>query len=163
MSHFDTVSQKIIPHKKISEQLLEWQKNNEKIVFTNGCFDILHYGHIQYLSKAADLGTKLIIGLNSDSSVKRLKGEDRPINNEKARAAVLASLFFVDAVVLFTEDTPLNLIEKVQPKILVKGGDYEPKKIVGYDFVTKRGGEVITIDFINGFSSTSIIKKGELM
>lgn len=163
MNYFATVLKKIIPSEKISQQLLEWKKNNQKIVFTNGCFDVLHYGHIQYLSKAAGLGTKLIIGLNSDNSVKRLKGNNRPINNEKARAAVLASLFFVDAVILFTEDTPLNLIEKVEPDVLVKGGDYEPQKIVGYDFLKKRGGEVITIDFVNGFSSTSIIGKGGLV
>jgi rfaE bifunctional protein nucleotidyltransferase chain/domain len=139
-----------------------WRFKKEKLVFTNGCFDVLHLGHLQYLAAAADLGTKLIIGLNSDHSVTRLKGTGRPINNERARSLVLAGFSFVDAVVIFGEDTPYNLITQVQPDVLVKGGDYEPEEIVGYDVVTKKGGTVETITFVDGFSSTAIIKKSGL-
>lgn len=141
------------------QTLCQWQFKGEKIVFTNGCFDIVHQGHIEYLSKAASLGTKLIIGLNTDSSVRRLKGESRPVNNEYSRALLLSSLLFVDKVVCFDEDTPLELIRYIQPDILVKGSDYKPENIVGYDIVKAKGGEIATIDFVNGFSSTSILNK----
>lgn len=153
---------KIIKKDDIAQLLSIWNFKNEKIVFTNGCFDVLHRGHVHYLAKASELGSKLIIGLNSDSSVRRLKGENRPINDEESRAVVLASLSFIDAIVYFEEDTPFNLIKSIQPDVLVKGGDYEIKDIVGYDIVTNKGGDVVTIDFVNGFSSTSIIKKGHL-
>ena len=136
-----------------------WRFKNDKIVFTNGCFDILHKGHIEYLVKAASLGTKLIIGLNTDNSVKRLKGESRPVNDEKARALLLASLVFVDEVILFDTDTPYDLINKIQPDVLVKGGDYKPEDIVGYDIVKTKGGEVVTLDFIEGYSTTSVIER----
>lgn len=136
-----------------------WRFKNEKIVFTNGCFDILHKGHIEYLAKAASLGTKLIIGLNSDASVKRLKGESRPVNNENDRAILLAALSFVDQIVIFDTDTPRDLIQYVQPDILVKGGDYNPQEIVGYDIVKAKGGEVVTIDFIEGYSTTILLNK----
>ncbi|MBP1672495.1 MAG: rfaE bifunctional protein [Bacteroidetes bacterium] len=131
----------------------------QKVVFTNGCFDVLHVGHVQYLAQAKSLGDLLIIGINSDHSVKRLKGEDRPINPENARALVLAALQFVDYVVLFEEDTPYNLIAQIVPDFLVKGGDYQIKDIVGADVVQNHGGQVITIPFVEGYSSSNIIKK----
>ncbi len=161
MNQLQQISERIISPSKI-ESFIEKNKN-EKIVFTNGCFDIIHQGHIKYLAQAADLGTKLVIGLNTDASVKRLKGESRPINDEYSRALVLASLSFVDAVIYFSEDTPLNLIKQVKPSVLVKGGDYDIEKIVGYDFVTKNGGTITTINFVDGFSSTSIINKSKLV
>ncbi len=134
--------------------------NGKKVVFTNGCFDILHAGHVDYLSQARDLGNVLILGLNTDSSVKRQnKGPERPINSEDARAKVLASLGCIDAIVLFDEDTPYELIKLLQPDILVKGDDYTPESIVGYDIVTGRGGKVITIPFLQGYSTTSIVNK----
>lgn len=136
-----------------------WRFRNERIVFTNGCFDILHRGHVEYLAKAAALGTKLIVGLNTDASVRRLKGNSRPVNDEQSRALVLASLLFVDEVILFDTDTPRELIEFVQPDVLVKGGDYRPEDIVGHDIVTARGGEVVTIPLTEGYSTTSIIEK----
>jgi rfaE bifunctional protein nucleotidyltransferase chain/domain len=136
-----------------------WQFQGKKIVFTNGCFDILHLGHIDYLSSARDLGDLLIIGLNTDESVKRIKGSNRPIQDEISRAVVLASLGFVDAVVFFGEDTPYNLIKTTQPDILVKGADYKAEDIVGYDIVKNKGGEIVTIEFLEGYSTTGIEKK----
>ncbi len=127
------------------------------LVFTNGCFDILHRGHVEYLSKASDMGDVLVVGLNTDASVKRLKGESRPINDEQARALILASLGFVDAVVLFDEDTPYELIKAIRPDVLVKGADYKPEEIVGYDIVTSYGGKVETVPLVEGYSTTSII------
>jgi rfaE bifunctional protein nucleotidyltransferase chain/domain len=139
--------------------VIKWQKEGKKVVFTNGVFDLLHIGHITYLAKAAELGDKLIIGLNSDTSVKHIKGENRPINDQNNRAALLASLFFVDAVVVFEEDTPLNLITELRPDILVKGADYAVENIVGAKEVIANGGKVKTIDFVEGYSSTRIIEK----
>jgi rfaE bifunctional protein nucleotidyltransferase chain/domain len=135
------------------------QFQGKKIVFTNGCFDILHLGHIDYLSKAADLGDMLIIGLNTDLSVSRIKGNTRPLQDERSRAMVLASLGFVDVVVMFREDTPYELIKATQPNILVKGADYKPEDIVGYDIVKNKGGEIITIEFLEGYSTTAIENK----
>ena len=135
-----------------------------KVVFTNGCFDLVHQGHIDYLSKARDLGDVLVVGLNTDDSVRRLKGPRRPINDEYSRALLLASMLFVDYVVLFGEDTPYELIKTLQPDILVKGSDYRPEDIVGYDIVMSKGGRVETLDFLPGFSTTAIeqkIAKGE--
>jgi len=132
---------------------------DKKIVFTNGCFDIIHRGHIDYLSKAKDHGDILIIGLNTDNSVKRLKGENRPVNDEYARAIILASLHFVDAVVLFDEDTPYKLIKSIKPDVLIKGSDYLIEDIVGADIVTKNGGSVITLEYLPGYSTTKIIDK----
>jgi rfaE bifunctional protein nucleotidyltransferase chain/domain len=134
-----------------------FRSQGAKVVFTNGCFDILHRGHVEYLSKAADMGDVLVVGLNTDASVKRLKGEGRPINNEESRALVLASLSFVDAVVLFDEDTPYELIKAIHPDVLVKGADYKPEEIVGYDIVTAYGGTVATVPIVEGYSSTKII------
>lgn len=140
-------------------KVITWQAEGRKVVFTNGVFDLLHIGHITYLAKAADLGDKLIIGLNADSSVKRIKGEDRPVNDQNSRAALLAALFFVDAVTVFDEDTPHNLISALLPDILVKGADYTVGNIVGAKEVLANGGEVKTITFVDGHSSTSIINK----
>ncbi|MDB5131286.1 MAG: rfaE2 [Mucilaginibacter sp.] len=143
----------------LKKTVAAWQSEGKKIVFTNGVFDLLHIGHITYMAKAAELGDKLVIGLNSDSSVKRIKGETRPINNQDSRAALLAALFFVDAVVVFEEDDPLNLITALLPDILVKGADYAIENIVGAKEVLANGGEVKTINFVVGHSSTSIINK----
>lgn len=136
-----------------------WQSEGKKVVFTNGVFDLIHIGHITYLSKAAELGNKLIIGLNSDSSVKRIKGDNRPVNGQDSRAALLAAFFFVDAVVIFEEDTPLQLITALMPDVLIKGADYAIENIVGAKEVLANGGEVKTIAFVEGYSSTSIIQK----
>lgn len=159
MKHLEKIYDKILDDNSLEERLKLWRKEGKTIVFSNGCFDILHRGHVEYLSKAADLGDKLIIGLNTDNSVKRLKGPSRPVNDEKARAVVLAGLEFVDAVVFFEEDTPYNLIKSVQPDVLVKGNDYKAEDIVGYDIVTAKGGKVETIELVDGFSTTKILEK----
>jgi rfaE bifunctional protein nucleotidyltransferase chain/domain len=141
-------------------QVTQWKATNETIVFTNGCFDILHRGHIDYLNKAALLGTKLIVALNTDASVKRLgKGDSRPLQDEQSRLHIMESLRCVDAVLLFNEDTPLLLIQAIQPNVLVKGGDYELQNIVGYTDVIAGGGKVLTIPFLEGYSTTSIEQK----
>ena len=132
----------------------------KKIVFTNGVFDLLHLGHIDYLSKAKDLGDFLVVGVNTDASAKSLgKGAGRPIKDEVSRATIIAGLRFVDMVILFDEETPYEVIELVKPDILVKGSDYKPEDIVGYDIVTAKGGKVVTIDFLPGYSTTEIEKK----
>lgn len=146
---------KIKTQEKCFDTIAEWKKRGERVVFTNGCFDILHVGHIDYLNKARLLGTKLVIGLNSDASVKRLKGEMRPINCENARAEMLAALQCVDAVVIFEEDTPEDLIRNIEPDFLVKGGDYKIEDIVGRQYA----GEVRTIPFKEGYSTTGIIER----
>ena len=135
------------------------QKNGKKIVFTNGCFDLVHRGHVEVLANTADLGDRLIIGLNSDSSIQKLKGENRPIIDENSRAILLASLQFIDAIVLFSEDTPQKLIETIVPDILAKGGDYKVEEIAGHEVVLENGGSVILVPFIDGFSTTNIIDK----
>ncbi len=160
MTNLDYINNKIhTDWSSLNTTLSLWNFKGYKVVFTNGCFDIIHKGHLEYLSKAADLGNKLVIGLNSDSSVKRLKGECRPVNSEDCRALFLASLEYVDKVILFEEDTPYELIKFIKPDILVKGSDYKAEDIVGYDVVTNKGGCVKTIDFTDGYSSTSIIEK----
>ncbi len=159
MPHLNKIKNKIYSLDNLKNQVKSWKKSGKKIVFTNGCFDIIHRGHIEILTQTADLGDKLIIGLNSDKSIKILKGEKRPIIEEKYRAILLASLSFVDAIVVFSEDTPINLINKIMPDVLAKGGDYEIEKIVGHEVVQKNGGKVILIPFLNGFSSTNIIEK----
>jgi len=144
-----------------SKELEEFlaKNKNKKIVFTNGCFDILHRGHVAYLCEARKLGDLLVIGLNSDASVKRLKGPERPINNENDRQYVMSQLKPVDFVEIFSEDTPLNLILKIQPQVLVKGGDWKIDQIVGGKEVIHSGGEVFSLNFIDGYSTTSIIQK----
>jgi len=132
---------------------------SKKIVFTNGCFDILHFGHVYYLNEAKKLGDLLIVGLNSDSSVRTLKGANRPINIESHRKYILENLKCVDFVEIFSEETPLKLIEFIKPSVLVKGGDYKPDTTVGYDFVTKNDGRVEILSFIDGLSTTNLIKK----
>ncbi len=143
----------------LAEEINTWKGFNERVVFTNGCFDILHLGHIDYLAKAADLGDKLVIALNSDSSVRVLKGEGRPVIDERTRATKLASLVFVDAVVLFNQDTPLELIQELKPDVLVKGGDYTIETIVGAKEVLELGGKVEIIPFLEGHSTSAIIKR----
>ena len=133
--------------------------DRKKIVFTNGCFDLLHVGHIRYLAQAKRLGDFLIIGLNSDSSVKELKGEDRPINSFEDRATLLSAIESVDLVIMFEEQTPENLIKDIVPDILVKGGDYNIEDIVGYQTVMQNGGQVKTLSFYDGYSSTNYINK----
>ena len=159
MKHLEKIYDKILNKESLEEKLNLWRKEGKTIVFSNGCFDILHRGHVEYLSKAADLGDILIIGLNTDASVKRIKGPSRPVNDEKARAVVLAALEFVDAIMFFDEDTPYNLIKRVQPDVLVKGKDYKAEDIVGYDIVINKGGKVETIELVEGFSTTNTINK----
>lgn len=151
------IHQKIVSRDFFRENALKLHR--QKIVFTNGCFDVLHYGHVRYLLEAKKLGDILVVGLNSDESVHRLKGPTRPVNGEKERAFVLAALACIDYVVIFGEDTPKELIETVIPDVLVKGGDYDLSNIVGADFVTRNGGTVTTIPFVEGFSSTHIIEQ----
>lgn len=159
MNHYLTITKKIIAREELPRQLAYWRFHGQKIVFTNGCFDIVHLGHVDYLSKAAAFGHQLIIGLNTDASVQRLKGPSRPVNDQLARASLLASFFYVSAVVLFDEDTPYELIRAIQPDVLIKGSDYKAEDIVGYDIVTSKGGEVVTLDFLEGYSTSGIIEK----
>ena len=149
------------------QQVKSWQNKDEEVVFTNGCFDILHLGHVDYLEKSALKGSKFIVAVNEDLSIKRLKGPERPVNNEYARARLIAALGFVDMVVLFGEDTPYDVIKSLQPDVLVKGDDYmaevtdknNPKYIVGSDIVRNKGGRVETISLVEGYSTTNIINK----
>jgi D-glycero-beta-D-manno-heptose 1-phosphate adenylyltransferase len=141
----------------IERQCHIWRASGKRIVFTNGCFDILHHGHLDLLARAADMGNVLIAGLNTDSSVKRLKGAERPVNHEQDRMFQMASLLCVDAVCLFDEDTPAQLIEQIRPDVLVKGGDYTLDKIVGADFVQAYGGKVEIVPFVAGYSTSSLI------
>ncbi|KAF5064259.1 Bifunctional protein HldE [anaerobic digester metagenome] len=158
MTKPEVIQRKILKQPELDRLLAYWRFMDQKIVFTNGCFDIIHLGHIDYLAKAAALGNKLVIGLNTDASTRRLKGPHRPINDENARAMIMASFSFVDAVVLFDEDTPFNLIKTIQPNILVKGADYRAEDIVGYDIVKAKGGKVETLEYLPGYS-TSLIEK----
>ncbi len=160
MLYHKKLSEKFISKESLPALLKMWNEANQKIVFTNGCFDILHRGHVEYLCHARDLGDKMIVGLNTDASVKRLgKSPERPINNEETRAFVLAALECIDAIILFDEDTPYDLIKLVQPDILVKGNDYKAEDIVGYDIVKAKGGSVKTIPLVQGFSTTMLIEK----
>jgi len=159
MSHIKTLSSKVYNLDALTTQVEQWKATGNKVVFTNGCFDIIHRGHIEVLARTADLGDKLVIGLNSDQSIQKIKGEDRPIIDEQSRAILLAALSFVDAVVLFSEDTPLKLIGALLPNILAKGGDYKIKTIVGHEIILQNGGKVKLVPFVDGFSSTTIIDK----
>ena len=159
MTELNRITTKIKDRKAAEALVKQWALEGEKMAFTNGCFDIVHRGHIDYLSKARDLGTKLILGLNTDASVQRLKGPLRPVVDEQSRAILMAALQFIDLVVLFDEDTPYELIKALQPDILVKGSDYKAEDIVGYDILMAKGGKVETIDFVEGFSTTSIVEK----
>jgi rfaE bifunctional protein nucleotidyltransferase chain/domain len=160
MKKLEVIQNKIFTDSsKISHILAIWRFKGYKIVFTNGCFDLLHLGHIDYLARAAAKGDKLIVGLNTDSSVTRLKGPDRPITDQHSRAMILAALSFVSMVVLFDEETPYKIITKIQPDILVKGADYNPVDIIGYNVVMAKGGKVETIDFLPGYSTSAIEAK----
>lgn len=153
------IESKICDRQALEKKLAVWRFQDKKIVFTNGCFDLLHLGHIDYLARAASLASVLVVGLNTDRSVSELKGPSRPVNDEQSRLNIMASLFFVDAVILFDEPTPYELISLVQPDILVKGGDYKPEEMVGYDIVKARGGEVMAIDLVPGYSTTNLEKR----
>ncbi|QNK63201.1 D-glycero-beta-D-manno-heptose 1-phosphate adenylyltransferase [Pedobacter sp. PAMC26386] len=159
MSINHTVSHKIVSLPELTPLVNYWKAEGKKIVFTNGCFDLLHAGHITYLTEAASLGDILIIGLNSDDSVSRIKGPSRPVNNETTRSVVLGAMSFIDAVVFFNEDTPLELIKKVLPDVLVKGGDYQIENIAGAKETIENGGTVQVLSFLPGYSSTAIIDK----
>jgi len=159
MKTINAIKGKIFSLKSIQAKVKEWRKEGKTIVFSNGCFDILHLGHVDYLAKASSLGDVLVVGLNSDISVKSIKGNKRPINDETARAMLLAAFSFVDAVVCFDENTPYNLIKIVKPDFLVKGKDYKPKDVVGYDILAAYGGKVKTIKLVEGYSTTAIEKK----
>lgn len=159
MTHIELLNSKIFTWETLKSQVAEWQKQGKKIVFSNGCFDLVHKGHIDYLNRAADLGDILVMGLNTDASVSKLKGPHRPIQDEQSRLTIIAALQCVSAVVLFDEETPYNLIELVQPDVLVKGSDYKPENIVGYDIVIAKGGQVKTINYLPGFSTSGIEKR----
>lgn len=152
-------SDKIYTKEVIKHVIEKWKSEGEEIVFTNGCFDILHIGHVDYLEKARALGSRLVVGLNTDESIKRLKGPQRPITNDESRSRVIAALEFVDAVIFFGEDTPYDLIKALKPDILVKGDDYTVENIVGADIVIENGGEVKTIPLVKGYSTTDVISK----
>jgi len=159
MQKLQWIKQKIYSREELGRECNVWRAGGKKIVFTNGCFDILHHGHLHLLAEAAGFGNILIVGVNTDASVHRLKGPERPITNEADREFQLASLLCVDAVCLFEEDTPEALIKSIKPDVLVKGGDYTIDKIVGAEFVLANGGSVEIIPFVTGYSTTSIINR----
>lgn len=159
LTHLDIIRRKVLDLNQLQHALYRWKFHSKKIVFTNGCFDILHLGHVDYLSKASDLGDILIVGVNSDASTQRLKGPNRPICNEEQRSILLAALHFIDAVIVFDDPTPLELIKIVRPDILVKGSDYNLSNIVGADVVQSYNGQVNTIDFLPGYSTSLIEEK----
>lgn len=159
MKETDFISKKILTAAQIVKQVAQWRVLAKKIAFTNGVFDILHQGHIFSLSQAAKEGDYLIVGLNSDASVKKLKGENRPVNKQDSRALILASLIMVDAVVIFDEETPLELIKSILPDVLIKGGDYNVSQVAGAKEVIANGGKVIINPIIEGFSTTDIINR----
>ena len=150
---------KIFNIKDLSKIINEWRLNGDKIVFTNGCFDLIHLGHLEILARSADLGDKLIVAINSDMSIKKIKGNSRPIIEEDSRAKQLAAIEFIDAVILFNEDTPYNLINILKPDVLTKGGDYKKNDIVGNQLINKDQGEVVIIPLTQGYSTTSILEK----
>lgn len=159
MKYLLEIKNKIITLNEAVIQCRMWHSSGLKVVFTNGCFDLIHLGHIDYLSKAAHLGDKLVIGLNTDESVSRIKGKNRPISKQESRAMVLAAMSFVSIIVLFNDETPYNLIKTLQPDVLVKGADYKPEEIVGYDLVMANGGSVETLDYVPGYSTSAIEKR----
>ena len=159
MRKIEIIQHKIISRTDLDRWLAIARFKNRKIVFTNGCFDVLHRGHVDYLAAASELGDLLLVGLNTDVSVRKLKGENRPYLDEETRALILASFTYVSAVVLFHEETPYDLIRQVNPDVLVKGGDYKTEEIVGHDIVAARGGKVLSLDFTSGYSSSGVIGK----
>lgn len=150
---------KICDIEELKRRLAQWRVKSDRIVFTNGCFDILHVGHLHTLKESIQLGDKLIVGLNSDASVSRLKGKERPVVNQLDRSEMLAALEMVDAVIIFEDDTPEELIQMIKPDVLCKGGDWSIENIVGGDFVKSYGGQVVSIPFVQGYSSSSLINK----
>jgi rfaE bifunctional protein nucleotidyltransferase chain/domain len=159
MVTYEEIIRKLITLEEATELFSPPFRTKNRIVFTNGCFDLLHRGHVYYLAKAREMGDLLVVGLNSDRSVSRMKGEGRPVNDQQARAEVLGALCMVDYIILFGEDTPLGLIKAVKPDLLVKGGDYRVQEIVGYQEVTSSGGQVVTIPILEGYSSSSILSR----
>ena len=159
MKRADLIPLKIISREQAVQQVAQWRTMGKKVAFTNGVFDILHPGHIFSLSEAAKEGDYLIVGLNADASVKRLKGDSRPVNNQDARAILLAALLMVDAIVIFEEDTPLELIKAVMPDVIVKGGDYTPDQVAGGKEVIAAGGKVVINPILEGYSTTALIAK----
>ena len=155
----EILNSKILDKERLLVKLTDWKEENKKIVFTNGCFDLIHLGHIEVIARSADLGDILIIGVNTDNSIKRLKGKNRPIVEEISRAKQLAALEFVDAVVFFDEDTPIDLIKVINPNVITKGGDYNTDQVIGNDIVTQNDGEVVIIPLTQGYSTTSILEK----
>ncbi len=153
------INNKIFLKKDLRIKLDSWRQKGEKIVFTNGCFDLIHLGHIEVLARSADLGDRLIIGVNTDISIKNIKGENRPIIEEDSRVKQLAALEFVDAVILFNESTPNKIINHIKPDIITKGGDYKTEEVVGYETVIENNGRVVIIPLTQGFSTTSILNK----
>lgn len=153
---FEQIKKKIYPLPELLPQINAWKSEGLSVTFTNGCFDLIHLGHIHYLAGASDLGDRFIVGVNSDASVQRLKGEGRPIQDERARTITLAAFSFIDAIVVFEEDTPLQLIQEISPDILVKGGDYKPEEVVGSQHVWNNGGKVEILPFLEGYSTSLI-------
>jgi D-beta-D-heptose 7-phosphate kinase/D-beta-D-heptose 1-phosphate adenosyltransferase len=167
-NRFEHIEHKIVDLTSASNRVSMWKLKNNKVVFTNGCFDILHFGHVSYLAGAAQLGSKLVVGINSDSSVKQLgKGDNRPVNDQDSRAFVLAALGYIDMVVIYDETTPIELIKELKPDVLAKGADYDANEtneasktyIVGSKEVKSNGGEVVAVPLVEGFSTTNIIEK----
>lgn len=154
-----TSQDKIFTRENLIKQVTVWKQEGQRVVFTNGCFDILHLGHVDYLEKARALGDKLVVGVNTDASVSRLKGPSRPLQDELSRARIMASLLFTNAIVLFDEETPYELIKSVMPDILVKGDDYTVQNIVGHDIVLQNGGVVKTIALVKGYSTSNVVAK----
>ena len=160
MNFSEIIQYKIFDNAQLFEQVLnQWKQAGDVVVFTNGCFDLVHRGHIDSLTKASALGNRLIVGLNSDVSVKLLKGENRPLIDQQSRAILLASLMMVDAVVIFDEETPYKLIGNIQPDVLVKGTEYQIEEIAGFDIVLAKGGRIERIELTEGFSTSDLIQK----
>ncbi len=159
MKHLQILKNKIVDRETIKKIALQLKKDSKKIVFSNGCFDLVHRGHVEYLAQSADLADVFILGLNTDASVRRLKGSERPLQDELARAVLMAGFSFVDYVVLFDEDTPYELISEIIPDVLVKGNDYNVEDVVGYDIVIENGGIVKTISLVEGYSTSNIVEK----
>jgi rfaE bifunctional protein nucleotidyltransferase chain/domain len=159
MSFFNSIEKTVQTRSQAAKTVEKWKQTGQNVVFTNGCFDLIHFGHLHYLAAARDLGDKLVVGVNASASVSRLKGPHRPIKDEQTRAHLLASFKMVDLVVIFEEDTPLDLITLLTPDVLVKGGDWKPEQIVGSDWVLKHGGIVRSLSFIEGYSTTILEQK----
>ena len=159
MDKLEIIKSKIANREELLSCLSIWKFKEQKVVFTNGCFDLIHRGHVEYLAKAASYGNILVVGLNTDNSIRRIKGQNRPVQDEYSRAMIIAALQFVSLVTLFEENTPYELIKLIKPDFLVKGDDYKQEDIVGYDIVNKYGGEIITINITKGYSTSKIIDK----